>query len=112
MPAVLNDTQELKLVNQIKRTADYSHGYTRQECCGIATDFAVELDIRQKHQPLILKWFWGFIERWAVLKVQKPRTLKLARSKCTSKEKEAEFMSNLKAVLEDNDLMDKHLISI
>ncbi|KAH3833276.1 hypothetical protein DPMN_106581 [Dreissena polymorpha] len=90
---------------------DYGYGYTRQECCDIATDFAIELGIRQKHQPLTLKWFRGFIKRWPVLKVQKPRALELARAKCTSKEKVAEYMSNLKAVLEDNDLMDKpHLI--
>ncbi|KAH3720111.1 hypothetical protein DPMN_063004 [Dreissena polymorpha] len=106
-PALFDHTQEQKLVNHIKRMADYGYGYTRQECCEIRTDFAIELGIRQKHQPLTLKWFRGFIKRWPVLKVKKPRALELARAKCTSKENVAEYMSNLKAVLEDNDLMGK-----
>ncbi|KAH3876206.1 hypothetical protein DPMN_000043 [Dreissena polymorpha] len=73
------------------------------------SDFAVGVGIRQKHQPLTLKWFRGFIKRWTVLKVQKPRALELARAKCTSKV--TEYMTNLKAVPEDNGLMDKpHLI--
>lgn len=110
-PSLFDCDQERKLVDHFKKMASFGYGYTRQECCDIATDFAIELGVRAKTKPLTLKWFRGFIKRWPELKVQKPRGLEQTRAKCTSKEKVAEYMTNLQAVLESNNLMDKpHLI--
>lgn len=110
-PSLFETDKEKKLVDHFKKMADYGYGYTRQECCDIASDFAVDLGIRPKDKPLTLKWFRGFLKRWPELKVQKPRSLEQSRAKCTSKAKVTEYMDNLKTVLEENNLTDKpHLI--
>ncbi|KAH3897654.1 hypothetical protein DPMN_021847 [Dreissena polymorpha] len=75
-PALFDHTQEQKLVDHIKRMADYCYGYTRQECCDIATDFAIELGIRQK-RPSGLDDLQSenHLQSWTTFRVGRPSEL-------------------------------------
>ena len=53
--------EELKLVHHIKTMAGFGYGYTRQECVNLASDYAVQLSKRGKHQPVSMKWLRGFL---------------------------------------------------
>ena len=52
--------EEKKLVEHLKKMAEYGYGYTRKECIDIASDYAVQLGKRTKDNPLSLKWIYGF----------------------------------------------------
>jgi len=103
--------EELKLVHHIKTMAGFGYGYTRQECVNLASDFAVQLSKRGKHQPVSMKWLRGFLKRWPELKVLKPKGLEYARAKMASQPIVTSYFANLKSSLQQHDLLDKpHLI--
>ena len=81
---LLDAFQESNIVNHLKIMAEYGYGYTRQEVVDIASDYAVKNGGRDKQHPFSLKWFRRFVSRWPELKVLKPRSLEIARAKCSS----------------------------
>lgn len=70
---LFDEYEEANLVSHFKTMAGYGHGYTRQECVDIATDYAVQLGRRTQDRPLTMKWMRGFLKRWPELKVVKPK---------------------------------------
>ena len=44
-------------VEHLKPMSSYGYGYSRSEVVNTATDFAVNLDIRKKENPLSMMWF-------------------------------------------------------
>jgi hypothetical protein len=68
--------------------------YTRPELCNLATEYAVDLGLREKDQPLSLQWYRNFITRWPNLVVKKPRTLAIARAKAASEENVTAYFQN------------------
>ena len=76
--------QEARLVDHVTMLAKVGYGYTRGELCSLATEFAIDLELRSRDNPLSLKWFRSFIQRWPNLAVKKPRALSIAGAKATS----------------------------
>ena len=78
------------------------YGYTRKEVTTLATDYAVDLDVKGKDgKPLSLQWFRCFMKRWPELKTQRSRV------KCTSQEVVDSFFDELETILTKNNLKDK-----
>ena len=67
------------------------YGYSRQEAMHFACEFAVQLGLRQKGTLLTDKWFYNFLGRWPELKVQKHRSLEVARATSATPEAEEEL---------------------
>lgn len=90
-------------------TLQYSvgYGYTRWELCGLATEYAVDLDLRSRDNPLSLQWYISFIQRWPNLAVKKPRTLSIARAKATAEDAVNSYFSELDKILTKYSLKDK-----
>ena len=91
--------------------AKYGDGYTRQEVCYIATDYAIQLRKRTKENPFTLNWFNKFIKRWPQLPLLKPRGLEKVRAKSASASVVCEYFRQLEITLDKYNLRDKpHLI--
>jgi len=108
-PPLFEHFEEAKLVQHIKTMAGYGHGYTRQECVDIATDYAVQLGRRSRDKPLTMKWMRGLLKRWPELKVVKPKGLEHARAKMASQETVTQYFSNLKETIERHGI-EPHMI--
>ncbi|XP_060572653.1 uncharacterized protein LOC132730691 isoform X2 [Ruditapes philippinarum] len=106
---LFDEYEEANLVNHFKTMAGYGHGYTRQECVDIATDYAVQLGRRTQDRPLTMKWMRGFLKRWPELKVVKPKGLEHARAKMASRDTVMKYFINLKETIE-NHKIEPHLI--
>ena len=93
---LLSLEEEAKLVNHLKEMAAISYGYTRQEVADIATDFAIQLNTKQKQDGgLSMNWFYGFLGRWSELKVVKPKSLEVARPKAANVENVSKYFQAL-----------------
>ena len=69
----MSELEEAKLVAHIKELAALGYCYTRAEIIAIASDFAVQLGKRRKHEKhFSLQWFYSFKSRWPELHVMKP----------------------------------------
>ena len=109
---LLSFEEEVKLVNHLKEMAAIDYGYTRQEVADIATDFAIQLNKKQKQDAgLSMNWFYGFLGRWSELKVVKPRSLEVARAKAANVENVSKYFQELEKTLDKYQLKDKpHLL--
>ncbi|XP_060564988.1 uncharacterized protein LOC132724184 [Ruditapes philippinarum] len=106
---LFDEYEEANLVSHFKTMAGYGHGYTRQECVDIATDYAVQLGRRTQDRPLTMKWMRGFLKRWPELKVVKPKGLEHARAKMASRDTVMKYFINLKETIENHNI-EPHLI--
>ncbi|XP_060604794.1 uncharacterized protein LOC132757505 [Ruditapes philippinarum] len=104
---LLSQEEELNFVDHIKAMASLGYGYTITEVIAMASNYAVCLGKRTPDKPLSTKWFNGFKDRWPDLRVVRPRALSNYRAESTSQAVVDEYFMNLKAVIEDNDLIDK-----
>jgi hypothetical protein len=104
---LLSQEEELNFVDHIKAMASLGYGYTITEVIAMASNYAVCLGKRTPDKPLSTKWFNGFKDRWPDLRVVRPRALSNYRAESTSQTVVDEYFMNLKAVIEDNDLIDK-----
>ena len=76
---ILSLDEENKLVKHLLEVAKIGYGYNRKE-----SDYTVTLGKRTVEKPLTLNWFHGFMKRWPVLRVVKPKSLEVSRAKSTS----------------------------
>ena len=107
-PPMFTLEQESKLVDHVKKMASLGYGYTRTEVTGLATDFAIELGLRQKHdKSLSLQWFRSFLERWPEIKSLRPRSLALSRAKAASQETIDAYFEQLESIMDKYNLKDK-----
>nr|XP_022294764.1 uncharacterized protein LOC111104888 [Crassostrea virginica] len=92
--------------------AAIGYGYTRQEVADMATDFAIQLNKKQKQDAgLSMNWFYGFLGRWSELKVVKSRSLEVARAKAANVENVSKYFQELEKTLDKYQLKDKpHLL--
>ena len=99
--------QEARLVDHVTMLAKVGYGYTRGELCSLATEYAIDLELRSRDNPLSLQWYRSFIQRWPNLAVKKPRTLSLARAKATSEDAVNSYFLELDKILTKYSLKDK-----
>lgn len=105
---LLSQEQEARLVDHIKKSTDLGYGYTRTDVTTLATDYAVDLGLKDKDgKPLSLQWFRSFMDRWPELKTERPRALAMSRAKCTSQEVVDSFFDELETILTKYNLKDK-----
>ena len=87
----------LKEVSHLKEMVLVGYGYTRQEVVDLASDYAVDLDIRKLDNPFSSRWFYSFLKRWPDLRVIKPRALEIARVKGSNKMCVDKYFGELRA---------------
>lgn len=67
--------------------SEIGYGYTRAEVLNLASDYAVDLGIREKgKKDLTMMWYYNFMRRWPELHDVKPSGLSELRAKsCISR---------------------------
>lgn len=73
----------------------------------LASDYAVDLGIREKGKDLTMKWYYNFMKRWPELHVVKPSGLLELRAKAASPECISKYFKELKAIIDKHGLTDK-----
>lgn len=71
-PPLFTHEQESYIVEHIKTMSEIGYGYTRAEVLNLASDYAVDLGIREKGKDLTMKWYYNFMRRWPELHAVKP----------------------------------------
>jgi hypothetical protein len=77
-------------------------------------EYALDLGLREKDQPLSLQWYRNFITRWPNLAVKKPRTLAIVHAKAVSEENVTAYFKQLDKILTKYNLKEKpqHMYNI
>ena len=105
---LLTSNEEQKLVAHISYMADIGYGYNKSGIHYMASDYAHSLG---KEVPATEKlsncWFYGFLKRWAELKVVKPQKLSISWAKSASSEVLANYYTELGNILSANNLTNK-----
>ena len=100
--------QEARLADHINTLANVGYEYIRPELCNFATEYAIDLGLRDKEQPLTVHWYNSFVGRWPNIAVKKKaRSLCNARANATSLEKVTAYFKELKSILDEYDLKEK-----
>ena len=74
-PPLFTQEQESYIVEHIKTMSEIGYGYTRAEVLSLASDYAVDLGVREKGSDLTMKWYYNFMRRWPELHAVKPSGL-------------------------------------
>ena len=98
--------QEARLKDHATMLAKVGYGYTRGELCSLATEYAIDLELRSRDNPLSLQWYRSFIQRWPNLAVEKPRTLSIVCAKATSEDAVNSYFLELGKILTKYSLKD------
>lgn len=69
-PPLFTQEQESYIVEHIKTISEIGYEYTRAEVLNLASDYAVDLGIREKGKDLTMKWY--YMRRWPELHAVKP----------------------------------------
>ncbi|KAJ8303400.1 LOW QUALITY PROTEIN: hypothetical protein KUTeg_019796 [Tegillarca granosa] len=110
-PSLFSQEQESFLVEHIKTMSQLGYGYTRSEVVTLASDYAVDLGLRDDRKDLTMKWFYNFIRRWPEIHIRKPSSLSELRAKSASPECINNYFTELDKILTKYDFKDKpHLI--
>lgn len=64
-PPLFTQEQESYIVEHIKTMSEIGYEYTRAEVLNLASDYAVDLGIREKGKDLTMKWY--YMRRWPEL---------------------------------------------
>ena len=96
---VFNEEQEALLSKHLPTMAEIGYGYSRQETINLASDYAVELGIRERAYPLSVMWLRNFLGRWPELTVKEPRSLEVARAKSATRSSVDNYFSELEKIL-------------
>ena len=105
---IFTDPQEAELMVHLKVMAECGFGYSRQDVVDLATDFAIQLGVRDKHHPCSSAWYRSFESRWPELRDVKLRSIEVARGKVALAEK---YFEELEGVIKVNGLQENpHLI--
>ncbi|XP_071795300.1 uncharacterized protein [Asterias amurensis] len=105
---LLSVEEEQTLVTYIELMASFGYEYSRTEVTSLATDLAVRHGLKKKSEkPLSLQWFYSFMKRWPELKVKKPKSLEIMRTKATSLETVNKYFDELEHILEKHNLVDR-----
>lgn len=85
-PPLFTQEQELYINEHIKTMSEIGYGYTRAEVLNQASDYAVDLGIREKRKDLTMKCYYNFMRRWPDLHTVKPSELSKIRAEAASPE--------------------------
>jgi len=107
---LFNQEQESNIVEHVKTMSEISYGYTRAEVVDLASDYAVNLGLRDKGNDLTMKWYYNFIKRWPELHAVKPSGLSELRAKAASPECIDKYFAELDTILTKYDLKEKPLV--
>ena len=104
---LLSQEQEAVLAGHLKTMDEVGYGYSRQVTINLATDYAVQLGLRDKEHPLTEKWLYSFLSRWPELRVKKPRSLDVARARSATRSTIDSYFNELEHILTKYNLCDK-----
>ncbi|KAJ8305819.1 hypothetical protein KUTeg_016364 [Tegillarca granosa] len=110
-PPLFTLDQEAAIFNHIKIMSEIGYGYTRSEVVDIASDYAIDLGLKERGNDLSLKWYYGFMKRWPELSCNMPSGLSELRARAVTPERIGRYFIELDTILEKYSLKDKpHLI--
>ena len=110
-PPLFSEEQEALLAGHVQTMAEVGYGYSRQETINLASDYAINMGLRDKEHPLSDRWLYNFLQRWPDLKLKKPRSLEVARAKCATRDAIDNYFKELDRILIKHGIKDKpHLI--
>lgn len=104
-PPLFTQEQESYIVEHIKMMSEIGYEYTRAEVLNLASDYAVDLGIREKGKDLTMKWY--YMRRWPELHAVKPSELLELKAKAVSPECISKYFKELKAIIDKHGLADK-----
>lgn len=108
---IFTQEQEALLAKHLECMAEVGYGYSRQETINLATDYAINMGLRDKGDPFTKTWLYNFLERWPNLKAKKPRSLDIARAKSATRSAVDKYFDQLHTILTKYDLVAKpHLM--
>uniref|UniRef100_A0A8W8NV40 HTH psq-type domain-containing protein n=1 Tax=Magallana gigas TaxID=29159 RepID=A0A8W8NV40_MAGGI len=90
-PPLFTQEQESYINEHIKTMSEIGYGYTRAEVLNLASDYAVDLGIREKRKDLTMKCYYNFMRRWPDLHTVKPSELSKIRAEAASPECKADI---------------------
>jgi hypothetical protein len=100
---ILSLDEENKLVKHLLEVAKIGYGYNRKEIVDIASDYTVTLGKRTVNKPLTLNW--------PELRVVKPRSLEVSRTKSASDDIVQNYFNQLEHIIDKYELQNSpHLI--
>ena len=100
--------EERKLVEHIQLRAELGYGLSNASTQRLAGEMAYEMKRRKTNTPMSNNWLYSFLKRWeSSIRTIKPRQLDSARAKSSTPEAFNNYFTQLKAVLEENNLLDK-----
>ena len=106
-PPLFTQEQESYIVEYIKTMSEIGYGYTRAEVLSLASDYAVDLGVREKGSDLTMKWYYNFMRRWPELHAVKPSGLSELRAKAASPECIWKYFEELEFIIDRHGLRDK-----
>ncbi|XP_062613890.1 uncharacterized protein LOC134275640 [Saccostrea cucullata] len=106
-PPLFTQEQESYIVEHVKTMSEIGYGYTRAEVLNLASDYAVDLGIREKGKELTMKWYYNFMKRWPELHTVKPSGLSELRAKAASPECIRKYFEELNTIINRYGLGDK-----
>lgn len=105
-PPLFSSEEEAEFVKHVTDMARLGYGYTIHEIVDQASNYAVYLDRRKKDDPLSVRWYAGFKERWN-LNLLKPRALRNRRAISLSEEVVHNYFVDLENLMKKHGLMDR-----
>ena len=100
--------EERKLVEHIQLRAELGYGLSNASTQRLAGEMAYEMKRRKNITPMSNNWLYSFLKRWeSSIKTIKPRQLVSARAKSSIPEAFNNYFTQLKAVLEEHNLLGK-----
>ncbi|KAH3776232.1 hypothetical protein DPMN_177652 [Dreissena polymorpha] len=93
------------LARHLNSTAVVGYGYSRTEAMNLASDYAVDLGLRDKDHPFTLRWLYKFLSRFPELSVKTPRSFESAHARCATRGAISNNSTELNKILSENDLL-------
>ena len=107
------EEQEALLAGHVQTMTEVGYRYSRQETINLASDYAINMGPRDKEHYLSDRWLYIFLQRWPDLKLKKPLSLELARTKCATRDAIDNYFKELDRILIKYGIKNKpHLIYI
>ena len=106
-PSLFTQEEEAFIVEHVKSMAEIGYGYTRAEVIHLASDYAIDVGLRDAKKPLTTKWYYNFLKRWPELHTVKPSGLSQLRAKAASPECIDNYFKELDKILTKYDIKDE-----
>ena len=104
-PPLFTQEQESYIVEEhVKTMSEIAYSYTRAEVLSLASEYAIDLGVREKGNDLTLKWYYNIMRRWPELHAVKPSGLSELRAKAVSPECIKKYFEELTAIIDRHGL--------